>query len=338
MSGAPTDHRPPTSADVARHAGVSRTTVSYVMNGVLDRGISPQTVARVRSVARQLGYVPHASAQSLRAGHSTVVLIVPPAAPPGPVIHEMLGQMQAALRELGYLAVVYADGTVSASKAAEAWASLRPVGAVVWEDRLTAEALEVFRRASQATVVVVASKPSSLVPTLVINREDVGICAAEYLASKGHRRLAGIVPCEPALVEAGLQRFAGVERVSRQLGLQVWREDLAFDEDAAARLVTSWRGPRAPTAVFAYNDDYAMLLMRALQDAGVAIPDDVAVIGVDDLPFCTLLRPRLTSVRHLRGDSIRLGAEALHALIQGRSAEHLPVNMVVPHLVVRESA
>lgn len=338
MSGGLPERRPPTSADVARRAGVSRTTVSYVINGVLDRGISPQTVDRVRRAARQLGYVPYASAQSLRAGRTNVVVIVPSAAPPSPVTHAVHGQLQAALSELGYIAVIHADTRLPPADAARAWAALRPVGAVVWEDRLTPEALNAFSHVSQAALVVVAAQPSPSLPTLVINRHDVGICAATYLADKGHRRIAAIVPREAGIHTAGLHRASGVEQVGRERGLETWCETLAFDEREAADLVERWQASRAPTAVFAYNDDYAMLIMRALQDAGIAIPDDIGVVGVDDLPLCQLLRPRLTSIRNERGDAIRRGAAALDALIRGGSSEDLPLNIVIPQLQVRESA
>ena len=96
----------------------------------------------------------------------------------------------------------------------------------------------------------------------------------------------------------GLQRLQGVEEVGRPAcGLQIERVDLSYDFAEAQRLVERWRqGPR-PTAVFTYNDDYGILLMRALQDAGFRIPDQIALIGCDDLPICNLLRPRLTSIR-----------------------------------------
>jgi DNA-binding LacI/PurR family transcriptional regulator len=121
-------------------------------------------------------------------------------------------------------------------------------------------------------------------------------------------------------------------------GVHVLRVDLAFDPAAAAHIAESWaRGPR-PGAVFAYNDEYAMLLLRALLDAGLRVPADVAVVGADDLPLCELLRPRLTSVHLEAISSARSVAETLDGMIKGTLRTVPPVPLLQPRIVARESA
>jgi DNA-binding LacI/PurR family transcriptional regulator len=90
--------------------------------------------------------------------------------------------------------------------------------------------------------------------------------------------------------------------------------------------------------VFTYNDEYGMLLMRAVLDAGLRIPADLAMVGADDLPLCDLLRPRLTSVHPDAIPSARSVAEALHALIQGVRPRVPSLRLLQSRIVVRESA
>ena len=204
--------------------------------------------------------------------------------------------------------------------------------------RVSPEAIALLRTAGTRAIIVLSEHPSELAPTLLNNDSDVGACAAEYLLGTGHRQLAAIVPREVGVLGLGLERLNGMERVAQPRGVAVERVDMAFDEAEAALLAARWKqGPR-PSAVFAYNDEYAMLLMRALLDAGLAIPHDVAIVGADNLPLGTLLRPRLTSVH--KGDvaGIDVTAETFHALIQGVQIAPPPIRLLEPEIVVRESA
>jgi DNA-binding LacI/PurR family transcriptional regulator len=131
----------------------------------------------------------------------------------------------------------------------------------------------------------------------------------------------------------GLARLAGVRQVAPGAG----RIDLAFSEEEAGRVV---RAGDLPDGIFAYNDEYAMLLISALQDAGLRVPEDVAVVGADDLPICTLMRPRLTSVHF---DQTATPAElvaTIDAIVRGER-EATPgavIDRFEPRLVVRDSA
>src|SRR5215469_15033387 len=129
--------RPATSGDVARRAGVSRATVSYVLNGVAGSRISPETAGRVREAAGALGYIPHAMARSLRAGRSNLVLVPRMTSPPGPMLDSFQEALEGRLAELGYTVVVHGDRHVRGTAGARVWASLRPVGVIVETRRLT---------------------------------------------------------------------------------------------------------------------------------------------------------------------------------------------------------
>ncbi|RJL23613.1 LacI family DNA-binding transcriptional regulator [Bailinhaonella thermotolerans] len=298
MTDTPT--RPATSVDVARLAGVSQATVSYVLNDRPGARVGEETRRRVREAAETLGYVPHASARSLRTGRSGLVLLALSVAPTGRLVAGILDDLEAAFRERGYTLVQYGERRLRGVTAARAWAELRPVAVIAETYRLTEAAVRLLRSSGVRAVVGFGEGPSPLVATSVIDHAEIGSLAAGHLHDRGRRRLAAIVPKEEGLRKMGLGRLRGAERAAEARGLTVERVDLAFDEDEAAAAVAAWRsrdpGER-PDGVFAYNDDYAMLLMSALLDAGVAVPGDVALAGCDDLPQARFTRPRLTSVR-----------------------------------------
>jgi DNA-binding LacI/PurR family transcriptional regulator len=312
--------------------------VSYVLNDAPDSRISQTTKARVREAAEELGYIPHAMARSLRIGHSDMVLIPRPTSPSGPLLDSFHESLETRLRELGYTVIMHGDHTLRGVAGARAWAAVRPVGIIVETKRLTRPSLRVLRTAGTSAILGLGWSHSDLVPTLVIDHAGVGGCAVEYLASKGHRRMAVVVPRDPLLLELGLVRLAGAEEVARARGIEVERVDLAFGEAEAAAVGARWaHGPR-PSAAFTYNDEYGMLLQRAVLDAGLAVPGDLALVGADDLPLCNLLRPRLTSVRLEAVSLARTVAETLHAMVQGVRTDVRSMRLTQPRIVERESA
>jgi DNA-binding LacI/PurR family transcriptional regulator len=323
---------------VARRAGVSRATVSYVLNDVRASRISPETVARVREAAGSLGYVPHAMARSLRSGRSDVVLVPRMTWPSGALIDSYHETLEERLGELGYTVITHGDSRARGVAAARVWASLRPVGLIVETRRLTRRAVDVLRTAGATSILGLGWSPSELVPTVINDHRGVGSCAAGYLAATGHRAVAAVVPRDPRLVDLGLERLAGFRETAVARELSVERVDLAFDQAEALPIVARWaRGPR-PSAVFTYNDEYGMLLMRALLDAGLRVPADVALVGADDLPLCDLLRPRLTSVHLEVVSSAHSVADTLHGMIRGVQARPPSVRLLRSRIVVRESA
>jgi DNA-binding LacI/PurR family transcriptional regulator len=329
-----------TSSDVARRACVSRATVSYVLNGKVDSRISASTRARVQAAAADLGYTPHAIARTLRTGRSNLILLPQPPYPPGALLDAFMELVQARLRELGYLVVLHGDRAGLDVEAARLWASMRPVGAIIWSEHVSAEAVEVLRHAGTRAFLGVGMEASPLVPSLLTQvGAGLGACAAAHLAERGYTDLGVVVPREAGLVRLGLARLAGVERVAAAAGLRVRRIDLGYDQDAAAELAARWRCGAAPRAVFTYNDEFAMLLMRALQDAGVCIPAEVALVGADDLPLCTLLRPRLSSVALDIQASAQAIANRLHAsVLDEEPVDPGPITIDEPRIVMRESS
>ncbi|MBK3647426.1 LacI family DNA-binding transcriptional regulator [Streptomyces sp. MBT33] len=308
----------PTSADVARLAGVSRATVSYVLNNTTSVRISEPTRRRVHEAAKELGYVPHAAARSLRAGHSRLVLMPAPDFPVGPLYSRFISELQWALGRLDYTVVQFGSVGLHGDEAVRAWAELRPVAVLVPGAGLGPQGVEVLKGSGARAVVTLGSEPVDGAHALLMDHEAVGHCAGSHLHDRGRRRIGVVVPREHGLESFSLPRLKGVRDALHGTTATLTELPLAYAEDSAARLAASWRDLDLD-AVFAYNDEYAMLLMRALQDEGVRVPEEVAVIGADDLMLGRLLRPRLSTV-HIELPSGRDLAELVDRAVRDPAA------------------
>ncbi|MEU9609235.1 LacI family DNA-binding transcriptional regulator [Streptomyces sp. NPDC048057] len=286
----------PTSADVARLAGVSRATVSYVLNNTASVRISEPTRRRVREAAEELGYVPHAAARSLRAGHTRMVLLPTASFPTGPRYEQFLAELQWALRRLDYTVVQYGGLGLDGDEAARAWAELRPVAVVSLGDAgLTPHGVDVLKRSGAKAVITLGSRRVAGAHCLVMDQTEVGVRAVAHLVERGRRAIGVVMPQEPGLGPSAELRMEGARRAAATAGARIEPLPLSYAEEPAAELAGRWRG-LGLDAVFTYNDDYAVLLMRALKDEGIAIPTQTAVIGADDLLLGRLQRPRLSTV------------------------------------------
>lgn len=336
---------PPTSSDVARAAGVSRATVSYVLNDTEGGRVSEATRERVREAARQLGYVPHASARALRSGRSGIVLLTAPAVTLGPLFAREFAGLQQALAELGHTAVLYGPTGTRGAQAARSWAELRPDAVLsLMDESLDADAVAVLHQAGVKAVLDFGPAPVAGAHALVTDEEQIGFHAGTHLLAVGSRTLGVIMPADSSLRGFAEPRLAGVERAVRAHGTgTVVRQELSLDEEAALRWARQCAadGPDGlfayPDGLFAYNDEYAALAVRALQDAGLRVPEDIAVVGADDLLIGRLLRPRLTTVRldYLPSREI---AQLLDRLIGAPDTAPETHDMLRARLVVRESA
>ncbi|MDH6696337.1 LacI family DNA-binding transcriptional regulator [Streptomyces sp. MAA16] len=313
-SSSPAPRSVPTSADVARLAGVSRATVSYVLNNTSAVRISEPTRRRVHDAAKELGYVPHAAARSLRAGQSRLVVMPAPAFPVGPLYSRFMTELQWALGRLDYTVVQFGTVGLHGDEAVRAWAELRPVAVLVAGAQLDRQGVAVLKRAGARAVVTLGPEAVEGAHALLMDHTAVGRRAGRHLHDVGRRRIGVVVPAEAGLEAFSQPRLRGVRDALDGTGATVTELPLAYEEGAAARLATRWPD-LGLDGLFAYNDEYAMLLMRALQDRGVRVPHDTAVIGADDLMLGRLLRPRLSTV-HLELPSGRDLAELVDRAVR----------------------
>ncbi|MBA8796011.1 DNA-binding LacI/PurR family transcriptional regulator [Friedmanniella endophytica] len=284
--------RRPTSADVAREAGLSRATVGYVLNDVPHQTIPEQTRRRVIEAAERLGYRPSAAARSLRTGRSDLVLGLLPDWPMGPAVSGLLTELSSGLEARGLTFVTH-QRPAHGRPLRELWKAITPAAVLVL-DELDAGDAEELRAAG-----LLVSHPLRAVGTS--RREggsDVrcGWVQVEHLATTGRRRIGYALPADPRVDVFSRPRLLGARQGCADLGLaQPLVCTVGLDADQAAGAVTAWR-EAGVDGVCAYNDEQAIVLLAALRRAGLAVPDDVAVIGVDDIPLAALTDPPLTTV------------------------------------------
>ncbi|WP_439675019.1 LacI family DNA-binding transcriptional regulator [Embleya sp. MST-111070] len=317
-----TPRRPPTGADVARAAGVSRATVSYAMNDVQDARIPEETRRRVREVAAELGYEPRSDARSLRRGRTDLVIVPTYVVPFGQLIQRFLDGLARELHGLGHTLVIHGNPAAHGIDAAKAWGALNPTVVLVLPERMSAEGVE-YLTARGTAVVALGHSAVPVALTLRIDHAAAGACAAEHLIAGGRRDFAVVVPREPGLVEIGRERLAGFRACAEAAGGTVRVVEMAETAAEAARIVGEWRAGDCPDGVYGYNDEYAALLLGALADAGLDVPGRLAVVGTDDLTLCEMVRPRLTSVAFEEVIPMRAVAAAIIAAGEGAVAGEL---------------
>lgn len=214
----------PTSADVARLAGVSRATVSYVLNSTSAVRISEATRLRVREAADELGYVPHAAARSLRSGSSRMVLLPAAAVPVGPLYSRFFNEFQWALRRLDYTVVQYGSLGMGPDEAARAWAELRPVAVIaLGGPQLTPTGIQLLRRSGAKAVITLAPEPVAGAHALAMDHSQVGLHAGTHLLERGHRRIGVVIPEEPGLEMFSQPRLDGVRAAVEEAGARSCR-------------------------------------------------------------------------------------------------------------------
>jgi DNA-binding LacI/PurR family transcriptional regulator len=324
-----------TSADVARESGVSRTTVSYVLNDTSGTVISEETRRRVRAAADRLGYAPSAAARTLRSGRSDLVLCVVPDWPVGPVVDALLDHLtrDLATRELSVL-VHHSRGT---RPLADLWRAVTP-RAVVGFTAFSDEDEAGMRRAGIPVVATVLDEEPRRPGAFAAGQTQVGRLQVQHLAGAGHRVIGYASTTDPRLADFATPRLAGVREECRRLGLPAPRvQAVAVSAESGQAALDALRaGPEPVSAVAAYNDEVAFAVLAGARTAGLRVPDDVAVIGVDDVPAAQLSAPPLTTVSQSTDLQARFLATSVIAALDGEPPPPHPADVL--RLVVRESA
>jgi DNA-binding LacI/PurR family transcriptional regulator len=284
-----------TSADVAAAAGVSRATVSYVLNNRADKQVTAETRSAVLAAADELGYQPSPAARALRSGRGEIVLVLLPD-------WDTAGEVGRLLATTGRL---LADRNLPC---------LRYEGAQ-WQGRLrhlltvvTAAAVVTFQPLSAADAAAVenAGIPELRAwlldqpghpHTTRINQADIVRAQVEHLLARGYERLVYAAADDPpnqGFVDARVEAF---HRVCSEQNVPGAVTVLQSDPGQAAFAVRHWAGERAPLGVCAYNDVVAMNVLAAARTHALRVPADLGVVGTDDNPAGAYCDPPLTTVR-----------------------------------------
>jgi DNA-binding LacI/PurR family transcriptional regulator len=319
----------PTSNDVARCAGVSQSTVSLVFSGKGRGRVSEATAERVRECAREIGYRPNAAAQALRLGASrAVALLVPDMT--NPFFSRVLRGAQRAAAAAGYI-VILVDTQNDRHWESQSFEALR-AGPV--DGYLLFEVTEPDALGFDENVVLMETEAPRR-PSVRFDGEGGAAAAFEHFVELGHRRIGHLAAAFRALT------FQHREEARRRV-----LTEAGIDPDAQPRVLTPITiedarvnaGPlldEQPTAVFCDDDVIAAGLYLAARERGLKIPDELSVVGFDDMDFARVLDPPLTTVAL---DAELLGSTSFDLLEQRLNGTTTRERIVLPAaLLVRGS-
>lgn len=333
-----------TLVHVASLAGVSVASASRALNGMVA---SPETVARVRAAAASLGYVPDATARSLKLGHSLQLAFAVDDVG-NPVYVEMMRAIETVVSRSGYRLLVSSTGAGPADTVDLVRSLSRGYadGLVISPLRVTSELVSELQRAA-VPVVVVGSLPAEVrLDTVQTNSaHGVGLAVA-HLIDTGRRRIGFVNG--PLDTTPGSARQRGFEGAYAAVGLQADVHEVqqvakdftvAAGRTAALELLDRHRagsGAVMLDAIIAANDLLAFGVIHAVLELGLRVPQDVAVVGMDDTELASVFNPGLTSVS--LGSAAR-GRHAAELLLARLTDPQLPASRIVvqPRLVVRGS-
>lgn len=330
----------PTQVDVAQRAGVSRATVSYVLNGLTEGRvpISDETRQRVLEAIEELGYEPDARAQALRSGNTnTIALIIPDLR--NPHFCEYATGIEEAARAAGYH-LLLSSTSLSDEYAVEIFKDLarrRFDGLIITGSFIlkSAEAQTILARIRKRNLPVVEMNEFYGVDSASSDYRGATKEVISHLLSLGHRRIGFVYGV--ADHELGLDRLQPFQESLTNAGIVV-EPDLIDEcgptiEDGYQAAMRLLKRTQRPTAIIAVNDLLAISTIRAAGDLGLRVPDDLSVVGFDNIPMTDYLMPRLTTVTKDAYNAGRSAFEMLLARIQNpeipRQVLHTPAKLII---------
>lgn len=335
--------RPSTMRDVANLAGVSQPTVSRVINQT-DTSISISDVTRTRVLAavQELNYRPNVLARSLRT-QQTQMIAVMVAHISNSFYHPIVASIQDVANEYQYDVMIANTDHLHGREIHFCEAvTRRPVdGVIMVPIHLSTQDLADFITETQTPVAVLGPQiDHPQIDVVQVDDEKAIMDAALWLIQeRGHRRLGYIGVSDD--LPPGPRRFHGFKRALDQSGLSIRPEHIVTSDftleggrRAAQQLIAMGD---LPTAVVALNDLMAIGAILAFQEAGLRVPEDVAVLGFDNIPEATIVRPALTTIAQ---DSVDIGRKLAQCLFNRIADPHLPRARFSSEaaLIVRDSA
>ncbi|MFK0120571.1 LacI family DNA-binding transcriptional regulator [Streptomyces sp. NPDC090994] len=328
-----------TLAEVAQHAGVSASTVSYVLSG--KRSISSTTRQRVEESIRELGYHPNAGARALASSRSHIIALMIPLRTDMyvPVMMEIAIAVATAARAHGY-DVLLLTGEEGPDAVRRVTGSGLAEAMIVMDVELDDERLPLLRATHQPSVLIGLPADTSGLTCVDLDFRATGALCAEHLASLGHRDVAvigeapGVYERHTGFAERTLE---GLRARARELGLRLLHRPFEGGYDAMALTLSRIFDERPGTTGFVVQNEAAVEpLLALLRQQGRAVPEDVSVVAVCPEQVAAQASVRLTSVAVPAQEMGRHAVEQLVAKLGGRGSDE--VVLLPPELTVRASS
>ena len=338
---APIKHNPPmTLKAVAKHLGLTPGTVSSVLNNSpACRSVPGHTRNRIFAAARELKYRPNFHARALRVKRSyTIGVITGDIGDPygSLVISGIEHYLQD--RRFFYLTMVHRHENESLASSSRLLLERGVEGLITIGTSIT-------QPLPLPVVAVAGHRSVEGVTNIIINHRTAVLCALQHLAELGHREIAFMKG--PASSSDCEERWRNIVEVARELGISL-RPGLIVElnrPDGRGALTPENGSPFAMellsrdlpfTALFAYNDNSAIAAVRVFRDAGLRVPEDISVVGFDDIQAATYTSPMLTTVRQPLNKMGEIASRTILDRIEERG-EYVPEIAIEPEFVVRQS-
>lgn len=329
-----------TIKDIARETGLSIATVSYVLNG--KDNVLQETKQRVVEAAERLGYVKNYSARSLVMKSSNLIGVVIPQTEPGkvmvfenPFYSEMLSSIEYHARQIGYHIIV--SGTEADEKYYQLARERNLDGIIiigVYSDDFYSE----LQNAKIPIVLIDSYIEGKPFYSVRINDEESACCAVSYLIEKGHRDIAFITG---KLKDGGVceKRYLGYKRALQQAGIPMKKENILrgnTDFDSGMLLAEKMMMQTSATALFCSADILALGAVKKLTEQGIKIPEEISVIGFDNLSIARYCTPGLTTIGQDVFEKGKKAVELIETGIKHKIQE--PIELVLKTTIIeRES-
>ncbi|PJE95286.1 LacI family transcriptional regulator [Streptomyces carminius] len=328
----------PTMVDIARRAGVTKSAVSFALNG--RPGVSEATRARVLAIANELGWQPNSAARALSDGRAGAfgLVVDRPARSLGiePFFMQLVSGIQDELSGDGtsLLFTVAPDADAETATYRAWWAQRKVDGVFLVDLRVDDPRVGALEELRLPAVVIGAPVDCGGLPAVWSDDAVAVRTAVDHLADLGHRSIAHVTG--PAALRHTLIRTEAFDAATAERGVTALSEEADYSGErgfAATRALLA--GAERPTAILYDNDVMAVSGLSAAQSLGLRVPGDVSLVAWDDSPLCELVHPGLTALRRDIAAYGALAARQLYEAAAGRPVEHCLAP--APTLTVRHS-
>src|SRR5437868_2444961 len=329
---------PTTLADIARALGVSKMTVSRAINNHPE--IRPETRARILDAAQRMNYRPNQFARALTTNRSYLLGVIVP-----DLMHSYFAEIcrgvEAIAKPLGYQNLICSTDEDAANEESEVEALLPRTDGLILASSASLEETKFYKRVirERAKIVLIDRQLEGIkCPSVTTDDVKVGRIATEHLLNLGHQRvghLKGTVASTAALRFEGYKNALAKNRVPFEPELV---RECGFTETDGYRAMNEWlRDGNVPSAIFAANDPAAIGAITAITEAGLRIPEDIAIVGGGNIHYGDMLSVPLTTIAWSTSEMGQAAARLLIDLVEGKRGTKEQHIIVEPELVIRAS-
>lgn len=333
----------PTQRQIAEEVGVSRTTVSLVLNDIPGVRVSPETRQHILEVARRLNYYPDAAARTLASGRTHTIGFVLCQSPDrifaDAFLPEVLRGVGDAVQENGFRVLIHSVEDVTAPEAYIGLVREKHTDGIILSGPRSDDQQLPRLKAEGFPVVLLGQLPGSGIPFVDVDNVGAARPAVNHLLGLGHRRI-GMITNAPLEYTAARDRLVGYRRALEEAGLDFDERLVRYgdfrEESGRVAMCELLDLAERPSAVFVASDLVAFGALVAIKERGLTTPDEIALVGFDDVRLAHYVDPPLTTVR-LPAYELGYGAATLLAeLIGGGPVEEQGI-FLQTELVVRQS-